>query len=112
VTFTFYNKLTGSISTSTAVPGISFASQNSSAPFSNFVNKLRFGDFNKNWYRCSFFNRAKGAEAGPKIRAPFPSCGEKYSDSFRDHLMAFSNFVSRTITFASDAKGGYAIILR
>ncbi len=39
----------GSISTSTAVCGISFASQNESAPLKSFVNTDRFVDFSKNW---------------------------------------------------------------
>src|ERR1700682_532260 len=84
-----YNKLSGSISTSTAVSGISFESQYTIAPLSSFVSTERFGDFSRNWNRCSFFNRASGAVAGPRIRTSFPSCGEKYSESCSDHLLAF-----------------------
>ena len=65
-----YNKLIGSISTSTAVSGIPFASQYAIAPLSNFVSTERFGDFSRNWKRCSFFNRASGAVAGPRMRTP------------------------------------------
>ena len=43
-----HNKLNGSISTNTAVCGISFASQNANAPLRIFVNTDFFGDFNKN----------------------------------------------------------------
>src|SRR5713226_6293335 len=107
-----YNKLSGSISTSTAVSGISFASQYASAPLNNFVSTERFGDFSRNWNRCSFFKRASGAVAGPRMRTPLSSCGEKYSESCRDQRMAFSSLTSRTITFASDVNGGYAIIRR
>src|SRR6266436_4400659 len=107
-----YNKLSGSISTSTAVSGISFASQYAIAPLSNFVSTERFGDFSRNWNRCSFFNRASGAVAGPRIRTPLSSCGEKYSESCRDQRIAFSRLVSLTITFASEVNGGYAIIRR
>src|SRR6266702_8578402 len=107
-----YNKLSGSISTSTAVSGISFASQYAIAPLNNFVSTERFGDFSRNWNRCSFFNRASGAVAGPRMRTPLSSCGEKYSESCRDQRIVFSRLVSRTITFASDVNGGYAIILR
>lgn len=46
--FRSYNNVNGSISTSTAFPGISFASQNVIAPLSNFVNTDRLGDFSKN----------------------------------------------------------------
>src|SRR2546422_3151062 len=63
-----YSKLSGSMSTSTAVSGISFSSQYASAPPSNFVSTERFGDFSKNWNRCSFFRRASGAVAGPRMR--------------------------------------------
>ena len=66
----------------------------------------RFGDFSRNWKRYSFFSRASGAVAGPRIRAPLPLCGEKYSDSCRDQRMAFSRLVSRTITLASEVNGG------
>src|SRR6267378_8157526 len=107
-----YNKLSGSISTSTAVSGMSFASQYAIAPPSSFVSTERFGDFSRNWNRCSFFNRASGAVAGPRMRTPLSSCGEKYSESCRDHRMALSRLVSRTITFASEVNGGYAIIRR
>src|SRR5260221_8171578 len=107
-----HNKLSGSISTSTAESGISLASQYAIAPPSNFVSTERFGDFSKNWNRCSFFRRASGAVAGPRMRTPLSSCGEKYSESCRDHRMAFSRLVSRTITFASAVNGGYAIIRR
>src|SRR5438876_9712561 len=107
-----HNRLKGSISTNTAVSGISLASQYALAPPSNFVSTERFGDFSKNWNRCSFFNRASGAVAGPSMRTLSPSCGEKYSESCRDHRIAFSRLVSRTITFASEVNGGYAIILR
>src|SRR6266436_9619476 len=107
-----HNKLSGSISTSTAESGISFASQYTSAPLSSFVSIERFGDFSKNWNRCSFFNRASGAVAGPRMRTPLSSCGEKYSESCRDQRMALSRLVSRTITLASDVNGGYAIICR
>src|SRR6266446_10487514 len=55
-----YNKLSGSISTSTAVSGIFFASQYAIAPPSSFVSTERFGDFSRNLNRCSFFNRASG----------------------------------------------------
>src|SRR6266567_3304343 len=107
-----YSKLSGSISTSTAVSGISFASQYAIAPPSNFVSTERFGDFSRNWNRCSFFNRASGAVAGPRMRTLSPSCGEKYSESCRDQRMVFSRLTSRTITLASEVYGGYAIILR
>src|SRR5256886_14298052 len=106
------NGLKGSISTNTAVSGISFASQYAIAPLSNFVSTERFGDFSKNWNRCSFFNRASGAVAGPRMRTPLSSCGEKYSESCRDQRIALSRLVSRTITLASEVNGGYAIILR
>ncbi len=43
-----YNKLNGSISTSTAVWGISLASQYAMAPLSSFVSTDRFGDFSRN----------------------------------------------------------------
>ena len=43
-----YNKLSGSMSTSTAVCGISLASQYAIAPLSSFVNTDRFGDLSKN----------------------------------------------------------------
>jgi hypothetical protein len=43
-----YNKLNGSISTSTAVCGISLASQYVIAPLSSFVSTDRFGDFSRN----------------------------------------------------------------
>src|SRR6266704_673688 len=107
-----YNKLSGSISTSTAVSGISFASQYAIAPLNNFVSTERFGDFSRNWNRCSFFNRASGAVAGPRMRTLSPSCGEKYSESCRDQRMVFSRLTSRTITLASEVNGGYAIIRR
>src|SRR5437879_13325708 len=107
-----YNRLKGSISTNTAVSGISFASQYANAPLSNFVSTERFGDFSKNWNRCSFFSRASGAVAGPRMRTPLSSCGEKYSESCRDQRMAFSRLVSRTITFASDVNGGYTNLPR
>src|SRR6267143_369736 len=107
-----YNKLSGSTSTSTAVSGISLASQYAIAPPSSFVSTERFGDFNKNWNRCSFFSRASGAVAGPRIRTPWSSCGEKYSESCRDQRIALSILVSLTITFASEVNGGYAIIRR
>src|SRR6266478_4280104 len=107
-----HSKLSGSISTSTAVSGISFASQYDSAPLSSFTNTERFGDFSRNWKRCSFFKRASGAVAGPRMRTPLSSCGEKYSESWRDQRMAFSKLTSRTITFASAVNGGYAIIRR
>src|SRR5216684_7390121 len=73
-----YIRLNGSISTSTAVSGISFRSRYVIAPPSTFASSERFGDFSKNWKRCSFFNFASGAAAGPRIRRPLPSCGEKY----------------------------------
>src|SRR5229473_2346779 len=85
-----YNKFSGSTSTSTAVSGISLASQYAIAPPSNFVTTERLGDFSKNWNRCSFFKRASGAVAGPRMRTPLSSCGEKYPESCRDHRMAFS----------------------
>src|SRR6266436_2420787 len=107
-----YNKLSGSISTSTAVSGIFFASQYAIAPPSSFVSTERFGDFNRNWNRCSFFNRASGAVAGPRMRTLSPSCGEKYSESCRDQRIVFPRLTSRTITLASEVYGGYAIILR
>src|SRR5258708_25842833 len=107
-----HSKLSGSISTSTAVSGISFASQYAIAPPSSFVSTERFGDFSRNWNRCSFFNRANGAVAGPRMRTRSPSCGEKYSESCRDQRMVFSRLISRTITFASEVNGGYAIIRR
>src|SRR5260370_5854881 len=105
-----YNKLNGSISTSSAVSGIPFASQYASAPPSSFVSTERFGDFRRNWNRCSFFKRASGAVAGPRMRTPLSSCGEKYSESCRDQRMAFSKLMSRTITFASEVNGGHAIL--
>jgi hypothetical protein len=43
-----YSRLSGSISTSTAVCGISFASQYAMAPLSSFVSTDRFGDFSRN----------------------------------------------------------------
>lgn len=43
-----YNKLKGSISTSTAICGISFASTNAIAPAKSRVNTDRLGDFSKN----------------------------------------------------------------
>jgi hypothetical protein len=43
-----YIKLNGSISTSTAVWGISLASQYAIAPLSSFVSTDRFGDFSRN----------------------------------------------------------------
>ena len=43
-----YNKLNGSISTKTAVCGISFASQYAIHPLSSFVSTDRFGDFSRN----------------------------------------------------------------
>jgi hypothetical protein len=43
-----YNKLSGSISTSTAVCGISLASQYAMAPLSIFVSTDRFRDFSRN----------------------------------------------------------------
>src|SRR5204863_6999841 len=107
-----HNRLKGSISTNTAVSGISFDSQYAIAPLSNFVSTERFGDFSKNWNRCSFFSRASGAVAGPRMRTPLSSCGEKYSESCRDQRMVFSRLVSRTITLASEVNGGYAIIRR
>src|SRR6267378_1816607 len=107
-----YNKFSGSTSTNTAVSGISLASQYAIAPPSSFVSAERFGDFSKNWNRCSFFKRANGAVAGPRMRTPLSSCGEKYSESCRDQRMAFSRLASRTITFASAVNGGYAIIRR
>src|SRR3981189_36020 len=107
-----YNKLSGSISTRIAVCGISFASQYAIAPLSSFVSTDRFGDLSKNWNRCSFFSRASGAVAGPSMRPSFPSCGERYSESGRDHRIVFSRLVSRTITFAREVNGGYAIICR
>jgi len=66
-----YNKFSGSTSTSTAVSGISLASQYAIAPPSNFVSTERFGDFSKNWNRCSFFRRASGAVAGPGCARPY-----------------------------------------
>src|SRR5258705_2990770 len=107
-----YRSESGSISTRTAVWGISLASQKESAPLSNFVMTERFGDLSRNWKRCSFFKRASGAEAGPRMRMPFPSDGEKYSERRRDQRIAFSRFVSRTITFAREGNGGYVIMTR
>src|SRR6266581_4859169 len=107
-----YKRLRGSISTSSPVCGISLVSQYAKAPFSSFVNTERLGDFSRNWNRCSFFSRASGAVAGPRTRTSFPSCGEKYSESCRDHRITFSKLVSRTITLANDVNGGYAIICR
>src|SRR5580700_9324861 len=107
-----YNRLNGSMSTKTAVCGMLLASQYAIAPLNILVSRDRLGDFSRNWKRCSFFKRARGAVAGPRIRAPFPSCGPKYSESCRDHTMAFSKLVSRTITFARDVNGGYCIIRR
>src|SRR5207247_7493679 len=104
-----HNKLSGSISTSTAVSGISLPSQYATAPLSNFVSTERFGDFSKNWNRCSFFSRASGAVAGPRMRTPRSLCGEKYSENRRDQRMAFSRLTSRTLTLASEVNGGYAI---
>lgn len=43
-----HNSVSGSMSINSAVPGISFASQNVSAPLSNLVNADRLGDFSKN----------------------------------------------------------------
>jgi hypothetical protein len=43
-----YIKLSGSISTSTAVCGISLASQYAMAPLSSFVSTDRFGDLSRN----------------------------------------------------------------
>src|SRR5579872_2011171 len=106
------SKLKGSISTSTAVCGISCASQYAIAPLRSFVKIERLGDFSKNWKRCSFLSRARGAVAGPRMRTVCPSCGEKYSDSLREKRIAFSRLVSRTITFAREVSGGYANILR
>ncbi len=101
-----YNNESGSISTRTAVCGISLVSQKESAPVRSLVITERFGDLSRNWKRCSFLRRARGAEAGPRIRIPFPSDGEKYPESRRDQRIAFSRFVSRTITLANEVKGG------
>src|ERR1700730_945612 len=107
-----YRSDNGSISTRMAVWGISLASQKESAPLRSLVMTERFGDLSKNWKRCSFLRRASGAEAGPRIRMPFPSEGKKYSERRRDKRIAFSRFASRTITLASEVNGGYAIMRR
>src|ERR1700722_16125927 len=96
----------GSTSTITAVSGISFDAQKSKKPLSTFDKAARCGDFSTNWNRYSRRRRSSGAAAGPRIFTPLASNGAKYVSSARDQRIAFSTFLSRTITFARAVNGG------